>query len=252
MTADLVYYPSDVARFDVLSRLRKAEKIQRILQDYQCKYRHQDTLGKCLDIGCGPGIIIGSLAQACDEVIGIDLDEYAVRYGQQRNEKVNLIFMVGDVGHLPLPDATFDTVICAQVYEHVVDPYRLVSEIWRVLKPGGICFFSGPNRLAIIEEHYFLPFLSWLPRPMADVYVRLTRRGHFYDAYPWYLWQIEKLWQCFERCDYTLELIRRPQYYMMGNSLQRWSWLADLPPLFLKGLMIFLPNYNWILTKPVA
>jgi ubiquinone/menaquinone biosynthesis C-methylase UbiE len=245
-------YPSDVARYDIASRRRKAEKIRSILRDYKLIYSSPETLGRCLDIGCGPGIITNRLAQACDKVIGIDLDKKAILYGREHQMRSNLQFLVGSISHLPLPSQNFDTVICAQVYEHVPDPQQLVSEIWRVLKPGGLCFFSGPNRLAILEEHYFLPFLSWLPHPWADTFVRLSGRGAFYDANPWYLWQIERLWGDFQRYDYTLELIRRPQDFMMGPQLGRWSWVAALPPVVLRLLVYFLPNYNWVLQKPPA
>lgn len=247
---ELVYYPGDVARYDILSRHKKAQKIQQILHDYQRTNPASIIFGKCLDIGCGPGIISAGLASEFDTVIAIDLDRQAIRYGQRHHETSNLIFSLGDVGRLPLPDEAFDVVICAQVYEHVLDPELLAAEIWRVLKPGGCCFFSGPNRLALMEEHYFLPFLSWLPRPMANAYVRLTKRGAFYDAAPWYLWQIKKLWRRFQCYDYSFELIRRPHHFAMGDGLKKWSWVADLPPILLNLLVIFLPNYNWMLRKP--
>ncbi len=63
----------------------------------------------------------------------------------------------------PLEDESCDLVICAQVYEHVPDDRRLAEEVYRVLKPGGVVFFSGPNWLFPIEGHYHLPFLHWLP-----------------------------------------------------------------------------------------
>lgn len=246
----LINYPSDVACYDVQSRRHKAEKIRRILQDYRRTKRIDGTLGNCLDVGCGPGIITDGLANEFEMIVGLDLNRRAICYGHQLKDSRNLAFLVGNVQRLPLPDDVFDTVICAQVYEHVPDPFSLVSEIWRVLKPGGICFFSGPNRLALMEEHYFLPLLSWLPRPMANAYVRLTGRGCFYDAHPWFLWQIAWLWRRFDRYDYTLELIRRPKHFMMNHSLEKWSWLANLPPPLVNILMIFVPNYNWVLTKP--
>ncbi len=48
-------------------------------------------------------------------------------------------------------DNKFHVVICNQMYEHVPDPERLMNEIFRILTPGGICYFGAINRLKIIE-----------------------------------------------------------------------------------------------------
>ena len=52
--------------------------------------------------------------------------------------------IVADAHDVPLPDASFDTVICNAVLEHVADPHRVVSEIYRLLKPGGQVYAEVP------------------------------------------------------------------------------------------------------------
>ena len=54
------------------------------------------------------------------------------------------IALVGDGHHLPLKDASADTVVCSQVLEHVRDPRRVVAELARVLKPGGALILAAP------------------------------------------------------------------------------------------------------------
>lgn len=245
-----LHYPSDIGRYDVSSRRKKADKIINILQMHNAESGLDADLTKCLDVGCGPGIITDRLVDLFDVVVGIDLDEIAIDYGKRFQDNNNLTFTLGNVQQLPISDQTFDVAICAQVYEHVPDPVTLATEIWRVLKPGGVCFFSGPNRLALMEEHYFLPFLSWLPQSLADMYVRLSKRGESYDAFPRYPWQVKSLWRNFECHDYTLEIIRDPDRFGLNPNLRRWSWITDLPSFILNVLMIGLPNYNWVLTKP--
>ena len=82
--------------------------------------------------------------------------------------------------NLPFGDESFDIVICSHVYEHVPDPERMFDQIHRVLKPGGVCYFSAGNRLMWNEPHYDLPLLSVLPRPLAHLYIRLAGKADRY------------------------------------------------------------------------
>ncbi len=228
------------------TRLRKAAKIITILRDAL----GQDLSEKsCLDTGCAVGIITDELAQHFGRTLGVDINPALVRQARE-NTANGARFLQGTGSHLPFADATFDVVVCAQVYEHVTDQRGLASEIYRVLRPGGACFFSGPNRLKVIEEHYWLPFLSWLPQRLADAYLRLFRRGTVYDAWPLFYWQIRQLWRAFEVHDYTVHMLRDPRRYAVDDRLGRSTWLAALPNWTWQLLQPLLPNYNWILTKP--
>lgn len=242
------YYPSDIARYDIPSRQRKGEKILQIILDFTGKNGLEPT--HCLDIGCGPGIISDKIATQFSSTVGIDLDSNAIQFGNHNKISENLKLQLGNVEILPYADAMFDVVVCAQVYEHVSNPEKLVSEIWRVLKPGGICFFSGPNRLALIEEHYFLPLLSWFPHSISNIYVRLFGKNTFYDAYPWYFWQLRRLWQQFDCTDYTFEILHRPDDFGLTGMATHFTWTIYLPELLRRLVQIFIPNYNWILQKP--
>ena len=60
--------------------------------------------------------------------------------------------MQADGTALPFPDATFDAVHASWLLEHVPDPARVVAEVHRVLKPGGVCrFIEVDNRTLLIE-----------------------------------------------------------------------------------------------------
>jgi SAM-dependent methyltransferase len=54
------------------------------------------------------------------------------------------IDVVGDILNLSFPDKSFDTVVSTQVLEHVEKPWVMISEIARVIRPGGICILSAP------------------------------------------------------------------------------------------------------------
>ncbi len=235
---------SDHSRYD--SRGAKSDKILTILRD-----QLGDDLSQyfCLDVGCANGAISTGVANSFRLTIGIDLDRQSIETAVNSHRTNSLQFALASGHEIPFPDNSFDVIICAQVYEHSTDQTALAREIFRVLRPGGVCFFSGPNRLSIMEEHYWLPFLSWLPRPLANRYMQLFSRGEVYDAYPHTYWTIRRLWQRFRIVDYTLRMIRNPEKYSLNRGLGRFAWFGKLPDGILKILLLFLPNYNWILVK---
>jgi len=125
------------------------------------------------DIGSGTGIMKTALeVKSSKSIIGFELD---VPFVVDRQRVVG-----ADACRLPVPDASFDLLILNHIYEHVSDQPGLFEEAWRVLRPGGAAYVSAGSRLAVIEPHYRLPFLSWLPRGVADGYLRASGRGDSY------------------------------------------------------------------------
>jgi ubiquinone/menaquinone biosynthesis C-methylase UbiE len=225
-------------------REQKAVKIERILED---ALQGQDWHAlHCLDIGSGSGVIADHLSSRFGRTLGLEYDYERLSAGRRPGSDAGPGFVHGDGTLLPFRDATFDVIVCAQVYEHVSSADRLAEEVWRVLRPGGICFFSGPNRFALIEDHYKLPFLSWLPAPLADRYVGLVRGRPRYDAAPRSYWQLRRLWRQFQITDCTAAMLRDPAKYALR---QRSALVKPILPL-LSYLAPLLPNYNWVLRKP--
>ena len=89
---------------------------------------------------------------------------------------------------LPFEDATFDVVVSNHVVEHVgarMDQGLHLQEIARVLQPGGLGYIATPTRWAMIEPHFKVPIVSWLPRRLRSPYIRLLRAGKVYDVDPY-------------------------------------------------------------------
>lgn len=231
-------------RYD--TRASKSEKILAILRAHLGQDLSNLT---CLDVGCSNGAISVRTAGSFKRTIGIDLDAPAIAQAASEHQSDQMIFALASGHAIPFEDNSFDLIICAQVYEHSTDQPALAREVWRVLRPGGIVFFSGPNRLKIMEEHYWLPFLSWLPRPLANRYMQLFKRGKVYDAYPLTYWQIRRLWKPFRVIDYTIQILRDPAKFSMSGRLRRFTWLGKLPAGLFNLLQPVLPNYNWVLEK---
>ncbi len=225
-------------------RARKADKIKRALESYA-----SDRLGGvCLDIGCSAGVITATVAPLFRRAIGVDFDETAFDAVEPEARR-GVQFLRGDAMTLPLANASVDVMICAQVYEHVPDDRTLFAEMRRVLKPGGVVFFSGPNRLFPIEPHYFLPFLHWLPPGAADRYLRLAGQGDHYYERSRGLWGLRALAAGFEIEDITREVIVAT--LQERRNTRPAAILGGLPGPLWQVALPWMPNFNWILRKPV-
>jgi 2-polyprenyl-3-methyl-5-hydroxy-6-metoxy-1,4-benzoquinol methylase len=241
----LDFASSHPAMYDPTGRQRKAETLVAVLRD---ALGERLSRARCLTVGCSTGIIDSFVAPHVGTMVGIDIDEAAIAHAQARHATSNLSFRLGDAMALDFAEESFDVVLCSQVYEHVPDPIQLMRNIDRVLAPGGICYFAATNKLCVIEQHYFLPFLSMLPAPLADRYLQLTGRGtHYYERHLTY-WGLRKLTASFETVDYTYRLVAESSRFGTG-------YMVDGPgrsPLLRAWMRLAywsFPGYVWLLRK---
>ena len=99
-----------------------------------------------LELGCGYGRILPSLARKADWVIGIDTSLDSLRLGKQiLSDLSNCHLFCMDAVHLAFHAQVFDCVVCIQngISAFHVNRYELVLEAIRVTKPGGIVLFSS-------------------------------------------------------------------------------------------------------------
>ncbi len=103
---------------------------------------------KVLDVGCGNGYVLSRYARQGAEVSGVDLTGTAVELSRKRFELEGLAgtFTETDGEKLPFPDNHFDIVCSMGVLHHTANPAPMVSEMHRVLKPGGRCIVMLYNR----------------------------------------------------------------------------------------------------------
>jgi len=136
-----------------------------------------------LDVGSGYGRTALELSRRCRRVVALEpaahlhasavasagVEEHGVL--EHRHGGVEALHDVG----------AFDLVVLDNVYEHLPDHDVALQRIAAALRPGGVAFVLVPNKTWPIEAHYRLPFLSWLPLPWADRYLRWTGRGTSYE-----------------------------------------------------------------------
>lgn len=135
---------------------------------------------RVLDIGCGGGILAEALAHHGATVTAIDKAEASLSVA-----KLHLLESQLDISYLDstaeefaeTQPAQFDVVTCLEMLEHVPDPSSVVAACQRLVKPGGLVFFSTINRnpksylFAIIGAEYLL---NLLPRGTHD-YAKLIK-----------------------------------------------------------------------------
>jgi SAM-dependent methyltransferase len=127
------------------------------------------------DLGSGEGYGVSMLASRASEAVGVDLAPEAIYHARNTYRRPNLSFLYMDIYKLGLADDSFDVVCSLQVLEHLHSPERFMGEARRILRPGGTCLITTPNRLMIspgsdkpvnpfhifeFDHHQFLDFMQ--------------------------------------------------------------------------------------------
>ena len=104
-------------------------------------------LGRVLDVGCGPGVMVEAVLERGGSFEGVDLSPQMVREAAERFGHLNKVsFSEGSIEKIEHPDSTFDQVICMAVLEYLETPDTALREIARVLRPDGIAIVTVPKR----------------------------------------------------------------------------------------------------------
>nr|MBA3416105.1 class I SAM-dependent methyltransferase [Chloroflexia bacterium] len=132
-----------------------------------------------LEVGCGTGGLLVAAAGDFDRVVGVDIAFRWLIVARKRLAEagcanVQLVCCCAEA--LPFPDGTFGLVVAANVIEHSTHQEPLVREALRAVRPGGVAFFSTPNRFALAPEpHVHVWGVGLLPRRLMPAWVRLVR-----------------------------------------------------------------------------
>ena len=154
-------------------------------RDIPAETRHiMQLLGRVIDLsssrdfavlGCGPQPeTIVELANLGHRITGLEpIKSYVETANDYLQGKATVVEGVAE--SLPLADESQDVVFFESVLEHVDSPKRCLSEIYRVLRPGGILYLTTTNRLNFQisgkNGEYRTPYFNWFPKLVKESYV---------------------------------------------------------------------------------
>lgn len=113
------------------------QRVREIVSDFT-SYR---TSGEFLDIGSGAGSLLAAATEQGWNATGTEVSDSAVGLLRQRGLSV----FQGLLHDAKFADNKFDVVTASEVLEHVYEPFEFVSEIHRILRPGGLFWLSTPH-----------------------------------------------------------------------------------------------------------
>ena len=107
--------------------------------------------GVLLDVGCGAKPYEKTFAPFVEKY-------YGTEYSPESGYRGNRADVAGDASLMPFADASFDTILCTEVMEHVMDPEKVTAEFARILKPDGIVIITVPFFFPIHDEYDFFRY----------------------------------------------------------------------------------------------
>ena len=143
---------------------------------------------RVLDFGCGyGGRTLGYATNyGAAEVVGVEPFPHVVekcRAFAKSRGVLNCMFLLNDQTTIPLPDSSIDVVASFDVFEHVADPTAMLSELRRVLVPGGRMYVVFTPYFGAFSHHLnyitLLPGLHWIfkPETLITSVNRILRNG---------------------------------------------------------------------------
>jgi ubiquinone/menaquinone biosynthesis C-methylase UbiE len=119
--------------------------------------RQEDRI---LEVGCGIGSLTAELSRKGYNITGTDISREAIKYGLEKYDDIKL--MVQPAEDLDFKDGAFDAVLSFDLFEHIAAIDKHISEVRRVLRPGGYYLFQTPNKYSnIIYETLRTRSMQW-------------------------------------------------------------------------------------------
>ena len=195
------------------SRETKADMIVRVLE------HHMGALARksMLDIGCSDGDITRYLSTKFRESTGVDNDPEIVDLAKEKHASSGISFLVNDSVSLPFTDARFDVVVANHIFYYCHEPERMAEEIYRVLKPGGVCYLAVINGI-------FTKWHAKFPRCIREFLISVTLRGSANVGVPRTSFEYREILCNFRIHDITYDILKIPEKFQ--HKAHGWQGLV--------------------------
>lgn len=203
--------------FICAERVKKGKRVKRKDWNFKglrlcyCLEAIEHKSGSILEIGCGTGDMIEAIMhyRPALRAYGCDISNKAVR---EAKISQNSLYTVGDALNLPYLDGTFDLVVGFDIFEHVSDLGKAISEASRVLKRGGILHAFIPCEANKFALHGSLKGIYNLKRIYGGHIQRLT---------------IPKVIEVFKKHNFEITR-RRYSYHLLGQILDTLDFVVRM------------------------
>lgn len=230
---------------DIPTRFLKGKKIELLLGVEKSSNKPL----RLLEIGTGSGGIAVYFSRYAEQAYEVD----AVDVVDSRLITEGYKFHLVKGAALPFADASFDIVITNHVIEHVgnyEEQMNHLAEVARVMKPDAVGYLAVPNRWMLVEPHYKLIFLSWLPHSWRSGYLKRMRGVDFYDCEPLELGELENMMKDSQlafnnRCIEAMKLMQT----LEGSRSIMLVICNALPAALLRPLVAIIPTLIYTFVK---
>lgn len=166
-----------------------------------------DKPGFLLDVGCAHGFLLNYARSHGWRVKGIDLSTYAVNFARK---ELQLDVIEGTVSSLKAHSNSFDVCTAIDVFNHLRNPFSVLEEISRILKPEGLFVLSVINISGVLPFHWKPPeHLFYFSRRSIKLMLRKVGLE---------VKQISFFWQCYSLREFLLRL----------HTYIKWLWIPEV------------------------
>jgi len=156
---------------DPIALLRAVSKIKNSWVLKTIKDQFGESEQKVLDIGCGAGFLSNVVAKNGHRVHGVDMSEESLAVARKYDTTKTVNYLFANAYSLPFENKTFDVVCAMDFLEHVEEPAKVIEEVSRVLRPGGLFFFHTFSK-NILAYFVIIKLVEWfLPKTPKNMHV---------------------------------------------------------------------------------
>ena len=139
-------------------------------------------------------------------------------------------YVEGDAYHMPFRKESFDVVVALDLLEHVSDPEKIMSEMTRVLRPGGLLFFHTVNKTPL--SYFLISKGKWFVRDTPETYFNFSLFRHPDTVDQW----------C-EELGLEMQAMRGLRPKLLAKSFWRWLWHREVSDNM---------EFVWTKSKPIS